>query len=273
MLLSLMLFLFLGAQDSMSPAPPVTVHDLKDKGVQLIGVASPDFRSLLSTAVGYKPVPELEPALPFSTVLRNNTDRRIIAYTVRWACTARSGAVQYNDRTTWNLFSMRGGDAIDPHTNRFVSLVFNFQIRSISTDSVAQNLLSNEVETLRECREVAILLDAVVFSDGLLIGPDATQTEARVRAWFDSEKDLLTDLASKQGTAEAEVTDWLREAANAKSRAPIGPPFARYYLQYRAGFARSWLAAGVTESTPDKARTRLLNRNVPTVHRDDRDPQ
>jgi hypothetical protein len=44
-----MFFLFLGAQDPMNAAPPITVQDLKDKGIELIGAASPDFGSVLST--------------------------------------------------------------------------------------------------------------------------------------------------------------------------------------------------------------------------------
>src|SRR6516162_2438129 len=88
-------------------------------GIVTITPESPQFPAYIRSLADPELLPQIQAILPFCYFLQNTTAQSISAYSTRWTLTDSSGRTTFQDRTWWNLSTLRGGDAIAPGAIRF----------------------------------------------------------------------------------------------------------------------------------------------------------
>src|SRR5438552_11168905 len=97
--------------------PRITVSSLESEGVVLLSYGHPDFGRVFPE----QEAPEYDALLPYTVVIRNDTDREITAYSVVWYSTAPDGLVTKKLRTTLPGVNLR------PHLTQVVSLMLTLE--------------------------------------------------------------------------------------------------------------------------------------------------
>ena len=175
--------------------PSITISALNAYGVYLFPSTAPEFTQALSPA---RPK-ELDVLLPYAVLIKNDTDKEIIGYSVRWNCrdaSGNAGAPEVN-RFDFSTFS----SVIAPHGSQLVSS----SIGPISAEIQWSGDLQGETERLvsyySRQQNIAVRLDAVLFKDGTAIGLDGNNWISRWKAHIDAEREVY-GLASRAEPAE-----------------------------------------------------------------------
>jgi hypothetical protein len=66
-------------------AQQVNVAPSGTSGIELIGSESPDFRSSIEAVIGEQAAAQLNPYLPLTVLLRNNSSQSLAGYYVQWS--------------------------------------------------------------------------------------------------------------------------------------------------------------------------------------------
>ena len=150
---------------------------------------------------------------PSAPILVNTTDRAIIAYTVRWA---NSSGPSFSEINVSFLHIRAGQPPVIPARSQ----------RAVDRDT---NLVDRDGRPPGP--PLAVILDAVIFEDGELVGPDLTHTFDMVSTRVKAEQEIHQKLLRAGNTAadRAAVWDEIGRAAH-KSRAydhKVDPRYAR----------------------------------------------
>jgi hypothetical protein len=175
---------------TMSAASPsVTILSLQKQGVVLLPSTHQDFvnRSSMTNRA-----PECGVLDPYTVLIANQTDREIIAYTVLWHAISPEGKVTTQTRAVFDFSDLRPGNHLGPKDNEFVYILPVIEAGKIS-NSATQATIDHEFEFYSRQKAVQITLDAVLFADGVAIGPDESGWIDRWRAWLDAEQTVFTD--------------------------------------------------------------------------------
>jgi hypothetical protein len=173
---------------SMNAAgPSVTLSSLEEHGVVLVASSDPDF------AAGLNPgrSPDFDLILPYTAVIKNNTDREVIAYVVLWYCTATDGRTVTQTRNVANFANLRPGAHLRPKTSELVSLLPGVESGQ-QWDGSTQRLLDFYLSQ----KKILISLDAVLFDDGAAVGPDHSRWIEKWQAWLDAEQTVFSAAAT-----------------------------------------------------------------------------
>lgn len=235
-------------------AQTVTFQSLSSPSarVSVITPESRGFTAAIQSLVEPAVLPLIEGILPFCYVLTNSSDKFIIAYSTRWTLIDSSGQATFQDRTWWNLTTLRGGDAIAPGASKFVSPIFRLGVPNVGpTGSALSRELQRMVSAFATKKSVVASLETVIFEDGSAFGTDATNAVAQAQAHLDGER-RLSDLISRVTAAQGDVT----KALNSLVPSPSGP---RTYVssnppQYdeRVVQRQQSLASLLVRMTPDQ---------------------
>ncbi len=215
---------------------------------------------------------------PYSFVLQNDSGHTIVAYSARWSATDASGRVTTHDRLYENPLTLDEGGAISPKASRLVSplsgLNSSVAARNTSMTVKIESSIPKTIKTFSRQVSVTISLDAVVFENGLALGPDSSNSIPNLQAWMDAKREILgAVLAAGRPTA---VTDYLQALSGVTSGGALAASrenspdlaYAAFLRWHRSHLARSYLA--LAKSDPDavmKVAQRYLSTSRPTVHR------
>jgi hypothetical protein len=227
----------------MNAEPNYSFKKTSLSGVTIIDSKSPEFMTAVTPLVDPAVFPSIQAILPFSYVLKNNTNKFIIVYSTRWTLIDSSGQVTTQDRTWWNLSTLRDGDAIAPGASRFVSPIFRLGVPRVGPTGDA---LSHQIErTLAQFSskaKVETSLETVIFEDGSAVGTDATNATAQAQAYLDAERQVLDDVAARKNGEASQQGD-IKQVLSGMASGPrswkmSNPPLYEAQLQAVCNRAR-----------------------------------
>ncbi|HUB82780.1 MAG TPA: hypothetical protein VMB03_28475 [Bryobacteraceae bacterium] len=184
----------------------IEIADFPAEGVTLIPVAAGDFYDRAEAILGDHAPPALDLA-PYLAIVRNQNRRTVVAYTIAWTVTLRNNMsrVKYTQYKFPDAvggasggFSMLEGREIRTGEQRLHGLGFELW--------PPQHALAFRDYGISEAREfgavtrIEVALDAVIFDDGALLGPDRSHLAEHfiefVRAKQSAYGDILEALES-----------------------------------------------------------------------------
>jgi hypothetical protein len=192
---------------SASDGPVVSVSSLGSAGVILLPYRHPEFDRPFGTGRAA----EYDPILPYTVVIRNDTDREVIAYSVIWFCTGADGWVKKQLRTTFNFSSLRPGDNLPPHSMQIVSSGLLDLEGGGHNPAGMMEAMNEQVRFFFKQAAIRISLEAVLFDDGTATGPDHGGWIDRWRAELEADQEVMTRAAQ---SSMPNARDVLREFSN-----------------------------------------------------------
>ncbi|GAC1440358.1 MAG: hypothetical protein NVS1B11_28340 [Terriglobales bacterium] len=226
----------------MVTAPHISYKGLVDIGVKLLPPSSEEFFELLTAAAEPKLLSAIQPILPYSVIVKNNTPERLLMVTVRIS-------PDFIGNSAWQTITLGtiSNDPLDSFTpgsavlvtpvtqlNRVLPQKRIMQIPEADTlkfrlaQLVGQSSLHSELE---------VVLDAIVFADGRVIGPDVSRTMDIVNLWADAEDDVISGILSRSGDDIAAYLESIRNNPVVNAGATKPDQNAREFVECRQRFA------------------------------------
>jgi hypothetical protein len=118
-----------------------------------------------------------------AVVLTNSSPRAIIGLTVRWTVTEQSGDVHTHDYRTDGLFLRR--TAVVPAGRQAIitpSIVLPSTLVGGGYVGPSPDGVDSDLEKFSQAAAINVSVDALIFEDGLVLGPDHTSTVASIEA-------------------------------------------------------------------------------------------
>lgn len=186
------------------PNPPITISSLDEVGVVLLPPSHPEF------AAGLRPgrKAEFDVIMPYTAVIKNRSEREVIAYTVLWKLTGSDGQTLIQTRSVYNFSNLRAGANLPSSAS---DLVFTFSVESgRSWNAGVEADVTRLVDIYSRQKAIRIVLDAVLFNDGSAFGPNQSHSIEKWQAWLEAEEAVFTEATA---ASPAEVKDVLRRLA------------------------------------------------------------
>jgi hypothetical protein len=221
---------------------PIQIAGFDAEGVTLTGPTDPGFDARAQAILsGYaSPVLGLKPYL---AIVSNHDPRTIVAYTVAWTVTRRNESTEKN-RTqfkfpdavagTGNGLSILQGREIKTGEERLVGM--GFEVWPAEYVDSYRDFGQRDIGRLGEVRNLRIELDAVIFDDGALLGPDESHLGEHFIAFVQAKQTLYREVVVglELGSVGDDVFAPLRETVAAPPRRNAVDPLAIYTRQAAA---------------------------------------
>lgn len=221
---------------------PIQTADFDSGGVTLTPATGADFDARAQAILsGYaSPVLGLKPYL---AVVANHNPRTVVAYTVSWTVTLRNDSTEVRHTQfkfpdavagTGNGLAVLQGREIGAGGERLVGM--GFEVWPVEyVDSYAQ-FGQHDIDRLGEVKNLRIALDAVIFDDGELLGPDDSRLAEHFIAFVQAKQSLYREVVTglELGGVGEDVFAPLREAVAALSPPNPRDPLAVYHRQSAA---------------------------------------
>jgi hypothetical protein len=191
--------------------PAVIVNGLNAAGVELISPENPNFDSAVMSLLPTRTATVALDLKPFVVIVSNQSAGEIVAYTLVWKVTSK------DKRTHTTIVQFKYPDAIAgiadsgavalekregqglqilSHQKRVVAKEFEVgpsweeqfyldQLRSFAKDQKQEVAAAEQIE---------IDLDAAIFSDGLLVGPNRTDFDKEFMTYFEAKQNLFRQI-------------------------------------------------------------------------------
>lgn len=210
---------------------------------------------MVASALGPSPSPGLVSLLPYSVILKNETNQAIAAYTLRLTFVDADGRSGGRKRQFFNFETTSNGMEIPPGAARLVNAVTSVATtkppespsslrRRFSTNSISGSVAGfDEATALSELLSskaaITIAVDLIVFDTGRVIGPDDGNTLTYLRGWVAAEREIasLVSDAMKDGATTESIAGQLRQLMAPSDTNTIGydqlarTAQARHFLQ------------------------------------------
>ncbi len=181
-------------------------HTASLPGVEIIQPNTLKFLTAVTSLVDHEVLPSIQPVLPFSYVLRNTSDKFVIVYSTRWTLTDSAGNVTTQDRTWWNLSTLRDGDAIAPGASRLVSPIFRLGVANAGpTGPALSRQIQQTLDAFTSKARVETSVETIVFEDGSAVGTDATNATGQAQAYLDAQRQMVDSFNSQTALAGGNV--------------------------------------------------------------------
>jgi hypothetical protein len=141
-------------------------------GIVIHGPDSNEFEGSLVAILGRAPKELLRPALPFSVVVENASDRVVSLLGVRFDMLGPR-AKQYSVVHYADTLRNPAKSDIRPGARRFVCAEPDYTALVIHRSSAASTRGQMNLENLRRMLSIKASVDCVAFSDGEFVGPDS----------------------------------------------------------------------------------------------------
>jgi len=209
----------------------IDISDFDREGVTLTPADDPDFdagaQAILS---GYaSPVLHLKPYL---AIVSNRDPRTVVAYAVAWTATFRNGSsevtytqLQFPDAVagTGNGLSLLQGREIKTGGRRLVGM--GFEVWPVEYLDSYRDFGEQRAAPWGEVINLLVALDAVIFEDGVLLGPDESRLAEHFIEFVQAKQLLYRDIVVGFGNGGGmeEVFAPLRAILSPR-RQPTDPP-------------------------------------------------
>lgn len=179
--------------------------------VAVHGPDSPAFNDALADILGQTTRELLQPAIPFSVIVENNSARSISLLGVRFDMVGPNAkpcsVVHYAD-------TLRNPDRADfrPGTRRFVCAEPAYTELSIRGGAAANTRGQMNLENLRRMLDLRASLDCIAFDDGKFAGPDSHGAFARLARERELEGVMLAEVLAMDGEPPSTIEAVLVQA-------------------------------------------------------------
>jgi hypothetical protein len=238
-------------------------------GITVVPYTSPRFAEKLSGAASPALSATLQPLLPYSVLIENDSETSVLAYTIVWAAVDHDGMPFTEFRGMIDYVALRR--LIPPGKISLATILGPSD--SLTLDQQLVTSITQEVQAFERRASLTIFLDAVLFDDGTVIGNDTRQTLAEMRARIRAEYDLFSAIVAKadSGVGWPGVLSWVETISDAvpisSYRLDLGnDPFSAWYRYYRARLAGALVRGtkgGSASNTIDTVRSMLRNKPYP----------
>ncbi|HXJ39368.1 MAG TPA: hypothetical protein VNH18_08805 [Bryobacteraceae bacterium] len=180
-------------------------------GILIHGPETPEFDAGLLSILGRAPKELLRPALPYSVIVDNESDRTVAFLGVRFDMVGprakQYSVVHYAD-------SLRNPLKADfkPGTKRFICAEPEYTALVIRGDVAAQTRGRMNLENLRKMLQIKASIDCLAFADGQFAGPDSQETFDRFAAERETEAALVAEMQTLALAPDAEIEAMLYHA-------------------------------------------------------------
>jgi hypothetical protein len=191
--------------DAQTPPPRLTIVESPPSKLRLEPYASAQAArsaSFQNTATG-----EMQ---PLSLVLTNFSAKTIMGLTIRWTVTDRAGKQQILDYRTDSFFVARR-PVLAPNARLLI------QPGALIPEGAGITTAANPsfLEKIRDSASVGVYLDAVIFEDGKIVGPDRSETLAYIQARRTA-TEYVTRAVAEKLRHSSDPSPLLAELANAR---------------------------------------------------------
>jgi hypothetical protein len=215
---------------------PIQTAGFDAEGVTLTPSTGPGFDARAQAILsGYaSPVLRLKPYL---AIVSNRNPRTIVAYTVSWTVTRRNDSTETSHTQfkfpdavagTGNGLSVLQGREIKTGEERLVGM--GFEVWPAEYVDSYRDFGQHAIERLGEVRNLRIELDAVIFDDGVLLGPDESRLAENFIAFVQAKQTLYREVVVglELGSVGDDVFAPLRQTVAAPPRPNAMDPMAVY---------------------------------------------
>jgi len=220
-----LLFVWGTGSITVAQSPLVSLKPLDFSGIQIIRATDPSVQPLVASALGSTPSPGLVSLLPYSVILKNDTSRTIIAYTLRVTFVDAAGRSGGRTRQFFNLEATSNGMEIPRGAAHLVNALMSRRANRVpplagksSTNGGTGPAFGFDEATdlsqlLSSKAAVAIAVDLIVFDTGKVIGPNDGNTLAYLRAWVMAEREIASVVrdALNRGTTIQSIIEQLEQ--------------------------------------------------------------
>lgn len=209
------------------------------EGISLIAPGSAEFEAALAALLGAVPRDAVDPAIPFSVIVANDSPRPVAFLGVRFDMTGPLGkaysVIHYAD-------TLRTPDKADfrPGTKRFVCAEPSYTSLLLRGHGEPDPRARLNLENLNKALDVRASLDSVVYDNGRFEGPDSLGAYERLVKEREMESALIQLVVTMSASRVSAML--LRAAEDHKDR------------------ARRALARKLLEALEDGGRDQMLNR-------------
>jgi hypothetical protein len=199
------------AQQSDGSSPIVVVNGLDSAGVALISPEDPNFDSTAKRLLSPKTATVVLNLKPSVVIVSNRSTRAVVCFALVWKITDKDGRTsttsvqfKYPDALTGvpetNLDNPRSREGLSLMSGESRIAAPEMEIGPSWDDDFYLNQLREYAESqnrdLSTASRVEIDLDAAIFSDGLLVGPDQTNVDKDFTLYFESKQKLFRQIVS-----------------------------------------------------------------------------
>jgi hypothetical protein len=209
------------------------VVDLKAEGLGLYTSGSVEFEFSLDE----KRDKFADDLLPYVVLLANQTDRDVIAYSVRWMLKNAAGQPVYHEVSPFQFRSVNPV-VLPARAAAFVSLMQGIGTAGLTAGEENVRRAQMLVKFYQAQSSITVALEAVVFADGLAVGDDRNNWIPRWQAYLDADRNLAMAVTGDAPPADVKrYLEELRDAACGESDPPIEPVNLPGYANRAVGYA------------------------------------
>jgi hypothetical protein len=184
----------------------VTTETFSYPGVSIVGPTDPSFEGEVRKLFGER-ASIAEKLAPFLLILKNESPRTIVAYTATWRIKSADGnemplAARYMYPMAISGPVVKGDLPRDREVRmgeeRLVSAQFEvgLHINASDAEKAFSTISENQSEQFRNLIDVRVSLDAIVFDDGEIVGPDRSQLGDDFTKYVDAYQSLYREIVS-----------------------------------------------------------------------------
>jgi len=181
-------------------------EDFSEHGVSIVLPDDPSYGSEVQK-LGFSGTPSAERLRPFSVVVKNTSQRTIVAFGIRWTKRHSAGNVATDDGMYMQPHGLLDGGRV--HYDRPLEAVIHpVASRLITIAGMVQTIAEFKTFSLHPLPDVSrwsiekVELDSAVFDDGEAIGPDKLEVVKRLKARVDAQQDLLEEVSNRVANGE-----------------------------------------------------------------------
>jgi len=222
--------------DILKPTPmdPVRISDFESEGVTLTPATVAGFDDRAQAILGANASPLLE-LKPYLAIVRNQNPRTVVAYTVSWTVTLRNGMSEVHNTQfkfpdvvagTNNGLALLQGREIRTGEERVVGV--GFEVWPPEHVNTYRDYGLEEAHRLTNVKSLEIALDAAIFDDGAMLGPDRSRLAEHFIEFVRAKQSLYRDIVAGLETGEADVFARVRAIVSVPPTFSPTDPFALY---------------------------------------------
>jgi hypothetical protein len=213
---------------------PIRISDFESEGVTLTPATAAGFDARAQAILDGHASPLFE-LKPYLAIVRNQNPRTVVAYTVSWTVTQRNGMsethgtqLKFPDAVagTNRGLSLLEGREIGTGEERLVGV--GFEVWPPEHVNTYRDFGLAEAQRLMNVQSVDMALDAVIFDDGALLGPDQARLAEHFIEFVRAKQSLYRDIVVGLENGEHDVFAPLRRMVSAPHSSAYKNPLDRY---------------------------------------------
>ena len=260
---------------------PETIS-IPDGTISLTSPSDSSFAALSRTILKTDTLPDtLAKNISCTAIISNKGDKPVVALSIVYKVTNQAGKDTINDMLFYSLdLNETERMILHPGESRFITPlaanVFEYSSRyntpmkfGTKNENVAPSWCSNS-------KHITIMIDAAVFADGIIVGPDTTNTQDRLNGQIQAISDISNEVLDLHKNAKPnEISMHVHSIAtsaplNSEGKDKMKDTYYEVRQSYAALF-EGYLQTHSEEDLVNRYIYQILNNpHVPLIHRSDK---